>query len=193
MVFGQEPCCAGRNKRWNVSYLGLLPSAVGGLSEITALYKARYGEPRPGRKVFIVTCQQKNGWKGLDQEASEVVPDRPEGQSAASEAGAHGVARPADAGLEGVAVLAETGNSQKPLMHKGCTRGDGESATPVVGPSQEGSETGIQGGKAALAAFGGEVNVGGDKSAEGLLALEDFPRLMPITYGLGSRRLWPGP
>ncbi len=160
MVFGQEPCCAGRNKRRNVSYLGLLPPTVGGLSEITALYKARYGEPRPGRKVFIVTCQQKNGWKGLDQEASEVVPDRPEGQQEASGAGAQGVARPADAGLQGVAALVETGTSQKPLMYKGCTRGEKESATPVVRPPQEGAKTVIQGGKAALAAFGGQVKVG---------------------------------
>ena len=86
MVFGQEPCSAGRSKRRNVSYLGLLRPAVDGLSEITGLYKAKYGEPRPGTKVFIVTSQQKNGWKGFDQETNEVVPNRPEGQQSASAA-----------------------------------------------------------------------------------------------------------
>ncbi len=161
MVFGQEPCSAGRNKRRNVSYLGLLPPPVGGLSEITDLYKARYGEPRPGRKVFIVTCQQKNGWKGLDQEASEVVPGWPEGQQVASEAAMRGVTRPADASLEGVAVLAETGTSQKALMHKGCTRGAEGFNTPAVRHSPEGAETGMHGGKAAVATLGESGGAGG--------------------------------
>ena len=160
MVFGQEPCSAGRSKRRNVSYLGLLPPPVGGLSEITALYKARYGEPRPGRKVFIVTCQQKNGWKGLDQEASEVVPDRPEAQQMASEAAA-----------SGAPVPAETGNSQKPFMHKGCTWDAEGSATPVARPSPEGAETGVMGGKAAVAAFGGDLNVGETRISQ--ITMED--------------------
>ena len=85
MVFGQAPCSAGRTKRRNVSYLGLLTPSVDGVSEITALYKAKFGEPRPGTKVFIVTCQQKNGWQGFDQERSAIVPDLPEGQQASAE------------------------------------------------------------------------------------------------------------
>ena len=43
MVFGQAPCSAGRSKRRNVAYLGLAPAAVGGMIDITDLYKARYG------------------------------------------------------------------------------------------------------------------------------------------------------
>ena len=101
MVFGQAPCSAGRSKRRNVSYLGLLPPAEDGMSEITDLYKAKYGEPRPGTKVFIVTCQQKNGWQGFDQETSEIVPDRAGGQQA----------------------IPEAEYAQKPYMHKGSTRG----------------------------------------------------------------------
>ena len=81
MVFGQEPCSRGRRKRRNVSYLGLLPPPIGGLSEITRLYQARFGEPRPGQKIFLVTCQQKDGWKGLDLETSASVPERPTGPS----------------------------------------------------------------------------------------------------------------
>ena len=75
MVFGQAPCSAGRTKRRNVSYLGLLPAPEGGVSDITELYVARYGEPRAGEKVFIVTRQQKDGWEGFDQETSEFVPE----------------------------------------------------------------------------------------------------------------------
>ena len=45
MVFGQAPCNSCRRKRRNVSYLGLLTTAQAGLSEITALYVARFGEP----------------------------------------------------------------------------------------------------------------------------------------------------
>jgi hypothetical protein len=85
MVFGQEPCSAGRHKRRNVAYLGLLPPPVNGWSDIIHLYRARYGEPRPGTRVFIVTCQTKDGWKGMDRETSALVPDRPQGQQAAAE------------------------------------------------------------------------------------------------------------
>ena len=147
MVFGQEPCSAGRSKRRNVSYLGLLPPAEDGLSEITNLYKARYGEPRPGTKVFIVTSQQKNGWKGFDQETNEVVPNRPEGQQTASTAATQELSNPA-----------EPGNSQKTLMHKGCTWGAEGTATPVVTPSPGGIQTVAQPEKAGIAALGG----GGD-------------------------------
>ena len=100
----------------------------------------------------------------LDQEASEVVPDWPNGQQEASGTGAHGVTRHADAGFQGVAVLAETGNSQKPLMHKGCKRGAEGSATPVVIPSPEYAETGVAGGLAAGAALEGD---GGGGDGEG--------------------------
>ena len=120
MVFGQEPCSQGRYKRRNVSYLGLLPPAIGGLSEITRLYKAKFGEPRPGQKVFIVTCQEKDGWKGPDQETSATIPERPKELQA----------------------TAETANGQNPYMHTGCT-GDAEGiAAPVVGHCQASMEPG---------------------------------------------------
>ena len=79
MVFGQAPCSAGRMKRRNVAYLGLLPTPEGGVSDITELYVARYGEPKPGEKVFIVTRQQKNGWEREDKVTSEIVPGKPAG------------------------------------------------------------------------------------------------------------------
>jgi hypothetical protein len=118
MVFGQEPCSQGRYKRRNVSYLGLLPPPIGGLSEITRLYNAKFGEPRPGQKIFIVTCQEKDGWKGLDQETSATVPDRPtEFQATPEPAG-----------------------SQIPYMHTGCTPDADWDGVPVVGQSKASAE-----------------------------------------------------
>jgi hypothetical protein len=110
MVFGQAPCSAGRSKRRNVSYLGLLPFPLNGLSDITDIYVAKYGEPRPGEKVFIVTVQQNNGWEGIEQETSEIIPGKP-----------------ADA-----PALASSPLTLTPHMHKGCTRDvQGNNTTPV--------------------------------------------------------------
>jgi hypothetical protein len=117
MVFGQAPCSAGRSKRRNVSYLGLLPFPVNGLCDITDIYAAKYGAPRPGEKVFIVTIQQNNGWEGIEQETSEIIPERPADPPA-----------PASSPLTLI-----------PHMHKGCTwdvRGTNTSPVPeLVHPS----------------------------------------------------------
>jgi hypothetical protein len=118
MVFGQEPCSRGRYQRRNVSYLGLVSPPIDGLSEITQLYKAKFGEPRPGTKVFIVTCQEKDGWKGLDQETSATVPERPKELQA----------------------TAEPAGSQIPYMHTGCTPDADGTGAPVVGQSQASAE-----------------------------------------------------
>jgi hypothetical protein len=77
MVFGAAPCSAGRKKCRNVAYLGLLPAPVGGVSDITEMYVKRYGEPEPGKRVFIRTRQQRNGWEGHHKDTSEVVPAKP--------------------------------------------------------------------------------------------------------------------
>jgi hypothetical protein len=76
MLFGEAPCSAGRMKHRRVCYLGLLGSATNGQCDITAQYVARYGEPRPGQKVFVVTCQTRNGWKAQDHETSAIVPPK---------------------------------------------------------------------------------------------------------------------
>src|ERR1039458_343957 len=113
MVFGQAPCSAGRTKRRNVSYLGLLPTPQNGMSDITEIYVARYGEPRAGEKVFIVTRQQKDGWEGDDYETNEIVPEKPAGQQAV--------------GTQSVTLQAH--------MYKGCTRdaqGSGSQAVPEL-------------------------------------------------------------
>ena len=134
MVFGQEPCSQGRYKRRNVSYLDLLPPPIGGRSEITRLYKAKFGEPSPGQKVFIVTCQEQDGWKGLDLETSAIVPERPKDFQA----------------------IAETANSQISYMHTGCTRDADGTAVSVVGHCQASAEPADGGGDAAGAPLEGK-------------------------------------
>jgi hypothetical protein len=126
MVFGQEPCSRGRYKRRNVSYLGLLPPPTGGLSDITRLFNAKFGEPPLGQKVFIVTCQEQDGWKGLDLETSATVPERPRDLQATPEtAGSHSI-----------------------YMHTGCTGHAEGTGAPAVSLSQASTETGDVGGDA---------------------------------------------
>ena len=74
MVFGQAPCRAGRKKWRHGAYLGLLPAPQAGESDITDLYVQKYGQPEPGKKVFIRTRQQKDGWEDHDHDLSEIVP-----------------------------------------------------------------------------------------------------------------------
>ena len=57
--------------------LGLLGPATGGQCNITDLYTARFGQPIPGQKVFIVTSRTKNGWKGQKRLHSAIVPPPP--------------------------------------------------------------------------------------------------------------------
>jgi hypothetical protein len=132
MVFGQAPCSAGRSKRRNVAYLGLSPSPVGGMIDITDLYKARYGEPPAGTKVFIVTRQHKDGWQGLPQETSDIVPGKPAGQHAAT---------------TGALTLSVH-------MHKGSTREAQGSGALAVPEQIEGNKARVPSGEAAAAVFG---------------------------------------
>ncbi|HVM47904.1 MAG TPA: hypothetical protein VMU04_07745 [Candidatus Acidoferrum sp.] len=74
MVFAQAPCSRGRMKHRRVCYLGLAGPATNGQCEVTAPYIARYGQPAPGQKVFVITNQHKNGWKGPDSVISAIVP-----------------------------------------------------------------------------------------------------------------------
>ncbi len=77
MVFGQPPCSAGRMKPRRVYYLGLLGAVANGQADITDLYTAKFGAPAPGKKIFIVTCQTKDGWKAQDSVFKAVIPPPP--------------------------------------------------------------------------------------------------------------------
>jgi hypothetical protein len=81
MVLGQAPCSAGRKKWRRGAYLCLLPAVVGGEVDITAEYVERFGEPEPGTKVFIRTQQQRDGWKDMEKDLSEVVPVKAESEA----------------------------------------------------------------------------------------------------------------
>ena len=74
MLFGQPPCSAGRMKVRRVYYLGLVGPATNGLCEISSLYLTRFPHLRPGDKVFVVTSQEKNGWRGPDHITSATFP-----------------------------------------------------------------------------------------------------------------------
>ena len=78
MVSGQAPCSAGRKKWRRGAYLCLLSAAEGGECDITAKYVERFGEPEPGKKVFIRTQQQRDGWQDIEKDLSEVVPVKAE-------------------------------------------------------------------------------------------------------------------
>jgi hypothetical protein len=52
----------------------LLPAPQNGISDITEMYLEAFGEPEPGRKVFIRTRQQRDGWEDKATDLSELVP-----------------------------------------------------------------------------------------------------------------------
>ena len=54
--------------------LGLLPEPEGGLSDITDLYLAVFKLLPPGKRVFIRTLQQINGWRDLPKTISARIP-----------------------------------------------------------------------------------------------------------------------
>ena len=78
MVLGQAPCSAGRKKWRRGAYLCLLPAVEGGECDITAKYVEHFGQPEPGQKVFIRTQQQRDGWRDMEKDISEVVPVKAE-------------------------------------------------------------------------------------------------------------------
>ena len=65
---------AGRSFPGRFTFLGLLPEPVGGLSDITEMYKAIYGVLPANMRIFIRTVQQINGWKDTPKQTNAVVP-----------------------------------------------------------------------------------------------------------------------
>ena len=72
LVQGAKPVRTGVRCVQHFPYLGLLPPPTDGWSDITELYKARYGEPKPGTAIWIRTCQHIDGWT----DAPKVTHDR---------------------------------------------------------------------------------------------------------------------
>ncbi|MCX6927965.1 MAG: hypothetical protein NT154_32865 [Verrucomicrobia bacterium] len=73
IVLGVKPCSQGITYVDHFTILGLAPNSVRGVIDITALYVAKYGVPRPGMRVFIRTMQQINGWQELPKQISAIV------------------------------------------------------------------------------------------------------------------------
>lgn len=74
LVSATAPGSVGASFPGRFVFLGLLPEPVGGVSDITELYVARYGIPPVGTRVFIQTAQQVNGWQSLPLRVTAVVP-----------------------------------------------------------------------------------------------------------------------
>ena len=74
MVLATPPCRAAWKKCRKPRFLGLLPAPVNGVSDITALYLERFGEPEPGQRIFIRTVQQRDGWESAPVDTSNLVP-----------------------------------------------------------------------------------------------------------------------
>jgi hypothetical protein len=75
LIWATAPCSAGLTFPPRFVCLGLLPAPVDGISDITALYLARYGAPPPGKRVFIQSSQQINGWQDGRKRTTAVVPN----------------------------------------------------------------------------------------------------------------------
>jgi hypothetical protein len=54
--------------------LGVLPAPAQGACDITNLFRARYGSPAVGTKVFVRVNQNINGWEDVPVETSAIVP-----------------------------------------------------------------------------------------------------------------------
>jgi hypothetical protein len=57
LVQGARPVTTGVRCVQHFPFLGLLPPPTDGWSDITKLYRARYGVPKAGTAIWIRTCQ----------------------------------------------------------------------------------------------------------------------------------------
>ena len=69
---------------------GLLGPAANGPCDLNAQDTARIGQPSPGQKALVVTCQVSSGGKPQDPVASAIVPPRPLARRALKQPGSEG-------------------------------------------------------------------------------------------------------
>jgi hypothetical protein len=74
LVFGARPQGPGVTYVAHYRFLGVLPDEDSELVDITSLYVAKFGEPPAGKRVFIQTVQQLNGWRDQPKTISARVP-----------------------------------------------------------------------------------------------------------------------
>ena len=58
----------------DVVYLGTLGSPVGNAIDISTAYKAKYGSPTVGSKVFVQVNQNIDGWEDIPRQFWAIVP-----------------------------------------------------------------------------------------------------------------------
>jgi hypothetical protein len=74
LVLGARPQSPGVSYIDHYSILGLLPDPEGGLCDITDLFLAKFHLMPVGKRIFIRTVQQINGWRDLPQTISARIP-----------------------------------------------------------------------------------------------------------------------
>jgi len=74
LVQGVKPVRTGVRRVQHFPFLGLLPSPTDGWSDITELYRARYGVPKAGTAIWIRACQHINGWTNVPKVVRARVP-----------------------------------------------------------------------------------------------------------------------
>jgi hypothetical protein len=62
LLQGAKPVRSGVRCVQHFPFLGLLPPLIDGWSDITEMYVARFGIPKPGTAVWIRTCQHIDGF-----------------------------------------------------------------------------------------------------------------------------------
>jgi len=62
LVYGAAPVRSCVRYVLHFPFLGLLPPPIDGWSDITEMYVARFGIPKPGTAVWIRTCQHIDGF-----------------------------------------------------------------------------------------------------------------------------------
>jgi hypothetical protein len=62
LVYAAAPVRSGVSYVNHCPFLGLLPPPKDGWSDITDLYVARYGVPKPNQAIWIRICQHIDGW-----------------------------------------------------------------------------------------------------------------------------------
>jgi hypothetical protein len=73
-VRASAPCSQGITCCNDYRVLGVLPAPAQGSCDITNLFRARYGSPTVGTKVFVRVNQNINGWEDVPVETSAIVP-----------------------------------------------------------------------------------------------------------------------
>ena len=73
-VEGAAPMSQGRSVCRDFRVLGEVPAPTNQLSDISALYKGRFGSPPVGSRVFVAVWQTQNGYKDQPMVFSAVVP-----------------------------------------------------------------------------------------------------------------------